>query len=231
MNHPNREEWVPYIFGEAAPDARRRLGEHLRGCADCRAELDAWRHSLGRLNEWKLPKVRRPSEVWQPRLQWAVAALVVLAMGFGLGRLAWPGSSPTGDWRAQVDLAVKAALATELSREPRPSLAIDFQNALDRAQSQTSNALARLEVGLANASELEARQLLSVLTEMLDRAREEDRQAVLALFHDLEQQHTAAYVALRKDLEKLASLTDEEIRQARLRLVQLAADTRTNENE
>jgi hypothetical protein len=44
------------------------------------------------------------------------------------------------------------------------------------------------------------------------------------LFRGLEERHTAAYVALRKDLETLASLTDDEIRRARLQLIQLAGN-------
>ena len=39
MNHPKREEWVPYLFGEATPQTRDKLTEHLQNCPDCAAEI------------------------------------------------------------------------------------------------------------------------------------------------------------------------------------------------
>ncbi len=231
MNHPNYEEWAPYIFGEARPTARRRLGAHLRDCAECRSEIEAWRRSLGRLNAWKLPKTHRYTEAIQPVLKWAIAAALVLGVGFGVGRLMSPGISPVGDRPSQIEAEVKAALMTELRHELRQQLAADFQNVFERAQSQSSNALAALEARLTEASEVQTRQLVQVLTTVLDRAREEDRRAVLALFRDVEKQNVAAFVAVRKDLEGLASLTDDEIRRTRLGLVHLAEQTRPNARE
>ena len=39
MNHPNREEWIPLLFGEAEPESKSRLEEHLRSCPACAASL------------------------------------------------------------------------------------------------------------------------------------------------------------------------------------------------
>ncbi len=219
MNHPNREEWVPYLFGEAKANARRTLDEHLRECPACRTEIDAWQRSLGRLAAWKLPKVHRQPEIWQPVLKWAVAASIVLGIGFGLGRLSSPTPALGDDWRSQVEASVKAALVT------------DLQNALERAQGQTEDALARLEDRLANTAQVEAEEMARILTDVLNRAHEEDRRAMLALYRDLEKQNAATYVALRKDLETVASLTDEELRQTRLRLIQFADNLRPDERE
>ena len=54
-------------------------------------------------------------------------------------------------------------------------------------------------------------------------ARAEDAQAIRTALQQTEDRHDAAIVSVRKDLETLASMTDEEIRQARLKLIQLAA--------
>jgi len=202
MNHPKPEEWVQYVFGEASSASHRRLQEHLRECGECRQEIEAWQRSRGCLNAWKLPRMQRRPEALAPLLRWAVATSFILMLGFGLGWLTSVRNSNAG-----------------------------FQNALDRAQSQTAHSLAALEARLAKTSGAETRQLVQGLTVMLERAREEDRRAALALFRDLEKQHVAAYVALRKDLERLASLTEDEIRQARLTLVQLVDQTPTNEGE
>ncbi|MBI5384503.1 MAG: hypothetical protein HZA90_07415 [Verrucomicrobia bacterium] len=190
MNHPKHEEWVPYLFGEANSFDRRQLQEHLQSCGECRDEIEAWQRSLGRLNAWKLPRAEKRREAFTPVLRWAMAAALVLGLGFGLGRSSAPAGVPAG--------------------------------ALLQVQHQMSNSLAALEARLTNATEISSRELLQGVTQALDQARTQDRQAVLALFRELEERHTATYVALRKDLETLASLTDDEIRQARLKLIELA---------
>src|SRR5438477_7717896 len=107
MNHPKREEWVPYIFGEARPDTRRELNAHLRDCPDCRQEIETWKMSLGLLDAWKLPPVPKPAPSFAPLLYWAAAAAVVLVVGFGIGRLS-----------ARADVQkVRAAIEPELRRE------------------------------------------------------------------------------------------------------------------
>src|SRR5213593_4274584 len=87
MKHPNREQWVPYVFGEASPDAAQSLSQHLAECAECRAQVDAWRRTLKRLNAWKVPARRRGVSVVVPVLKWAMAAAIILGLGFGLGRI------------------------------------------------------------------------------------------------------------------------------------------------
>jgi hypothetical protein len=65
---------------------------------------------------------------------------------------------------------------------------------------------------------------------VLANARTEDARAVQAVLRDYQNRHNAEFVSLRKDLETLASMTDEELRLARLKLVQLAAvSTPSNE--
>ena len=55
MKHPNQDEWVPYVFGEARPDDARRLREHLETCPECATEVTAWQRSLQALNKWDVP--------------------------------------------------------------------------------------------------------------------------------------------------------------------------------
>ena len=59
--------------------------------------------------------------------------------------------------------------------------------------------------------------------EIIEGLRDGDRKATEALFAKLEQQYTTDFVLLRRDLETLASTTDEEIEDARTKLYQLAS--------
>src|SRR6266446_7247750 len=87
MKHPERDEWVPFIFGEADSDQRRQLESHLKACAECRGEIESWQRSVGRLDSWKLPRMSKPRASFVPLVKWAVAAALVLSVGFGLGRI------------------------------------------------------------------------------------------------------------------------------------------------
>jgi hypothetical protein len=209
MKCPNREEWVPYVFGEATPDARKRLSAHLEVCTECAAEMAGWQRSLQRLDGWKLPEHRAPVEMARPVLRWAVAALVVLSVGFGLGRLLAP--ADVESLRAGIETSVKTSVAAEL------------QSALERVQVQSSNAIASAELRLAKASETELSRLARGLMEAMSSGRQEDRQTTQAFFETLQQQHEAELISIRTDLETVASLTDEQIRQAQLKLIQIAA--------
>lgn len=94
MNHPNREEWAPFIFGEAKPEDQQRLSRHLQECVECRAEINIWRRSLHRLDAWELPKARGAGGQFVPWLNWAAAAAIVLCLGFTIGRASSGAASP-----------------------------------------------------------------------------------------------------------------------------------------
>jgi hypothetical protein len=108
MNHPKPEDWVPYLYGEIEPAPRRQLKEHLHDCADCREELQSWKRSLNQLDAWKLPRTDSRLAAFTPFLKWAAAALIVLGLGFGFGRMT----------ARQADLArVRAQVEPEIRRE------------------------------------------------------------------------------------------------------------------
>jgi hypothetical protein len=129
MNHPKREDWVQYLYGEIKPDLRRQLNEHLQGCADCGEELQNWKRSLQRLDAWKLPRTSARLDAVTPFLKWAAAALLVLGLGFGFGRLT-ARQVDLGKVRAQVELEIRREIADLLRRE------IDKASATTLAQAQ-----------------------------------------------------------------------------------------------
>ena len=229
MNHPKREEWTPYVFGEATPAARHKLAKHLHDCPDCAAEIAGWRRSLNQLDLWKLP--RRPARSAHSAtalLKWGVAAALALGAGVALGR--W--SAPAVDSNAlqtRIEASVKSSLALELQRQ----FNADLQSALGTAGSQITNEF-RTELnsaltGAVDASAAETQRQLGELVQALNRAREEDRQITFSWIDNVRKQHAADYLSLRTDLETVASLADEEIRRARRSLNQLAANKSNQE--
>ena len=214
MKCPNRDEWVPYVFGEATSDALQRLSAHLEICPECQAEIGGWQRSLQKLDRWRLPAPEARMESAQPVLRWALAAVVVLSVGFGLGRFLAPADSPS--LRAKVEASVKASLLGEL------------QSALEHVQVQSSNAIASAELRLTKASEAEMRRLAGGLMEAMNNARQEDRRATQAFLDTFGRQLESVLISMRTDLETVASLTEDEIRQAQTKLVQIAAGDSAN---
>jgi hypothetical protein len=200
MKHPNRDEWVPYIFGEARGNDVKRLNSHLDECPECAAEVAAWRRSLKTLDRWELDApVRSRTTIIAPVFRWAVAAAIVLAAGVALGRMTAP---DTKAMRAEVEASVKAAFAEQLQQT-----------------------VAQSETRLANVSQERAEELWRVFSDGLSNAREEQRQMTASLLDEQRREYETRYVNLRRDLETLAVLADREIQEANLKMIQLARST------
>ena len=129
MSHPKREDWVQYLYGEIKPDLRRQLNEHLQGCSECGEELQNWKRSLQRLDAWKLPRTSARLDAVTPFLKWAAAALLVLGLGFGFGRLT-ARQADLQKVRARVEPEIRREFADLLRRE------IDKSSATTLAQAQ-----------------------------------------------------------------------------------------------
>jgi len=209
MSHPQREEWVRLLCGETDAAATQRLESHLRECSDCAREVNGWRRSVARLDAWKLPKSHRPRRrlAVQP-IAWAAAAAIVMG-AFVAGRFTAPPFDPA---------SLHAQLKSELSAE--------LQQGFARVAEDSAGALANLELRLASAHAQNNKQLAAQFMEVVNAMREQDREQTEALFAKIQQQYNTDFVLLRRDLENLASATDEEIAEARLKLYQLAANQR-----
>ncbi len=115
MNHPKPEEWVPYLYGEVKPETRRDLRVHLKICAECRDQLDAWKRSLGRLDHWKLQRQTAPVPLFAPALKWAAAAAVVLVVGLLLGHFTTT-RADTARLRAAIEPQLRQQLRQEMAQ-------------------------------------------------------------------------------------------------------------------
>jgi len=138
MNHPPREDWVPYLFGETETEVRRQLREHLKSCPDCRAEIDRWKRALGRLDDWKLPRAARTRETLSPVFRWAFAGAVLLMLGLGymVGRLTTPVADPA-QLRAAIEPELRQEFRAEFARMMRQELATTAAATLAASGEQT----------------------------------------------------------------------------------------------
>lgn len=206
MNHPEREEWVPYLFGEAKPETRHRLQLHLQGCAECRGELETWQSSLNRLDAWKLPPAPWAAQNLAPFLRWAAAAVILLLLSFGAGRLS-AAKADAGKLRAMIEPKIRAELGNDFAQVLRQEV--------DRAAAAT--------LALSNER---TEQLLATFARAIESGRAEDRQAIFAAMEKLESQRVADCLSLKKEIDTIAVNTDAGLRQTEQQLVQLADYTR-----
>lgn len=120
MKHPSEEELADLLYDELEPARRAEIAAHVSACASCRERVESWRDVRTALRTWVLPPPRRARE--RPRtvsaLRWAMAASVLIAVGFGLARLTAP--RPI---MAAADPAVVEALRAELKQDLSVQLA------------------------------------------------------------------------------------------------------------
>ncbi len=219
MKHPNREQWVPYVFGEASPDAAQSLGKHLAECAECRAQVDAWRRTLKRLDAWQVPSRRRGVSVAAPVLKWAIAAAIVLGVGFGLGRVVPASDAKTA---ARLEASLRTSLASQIQEQVRNGLATELQRHIIDVRQDSSNAVARLELRLAEARKVDVAQFAALLEEQQD----VDQAVTEAVLAKLQDDHEKDYLTLRKDLETVALVADARLTDTQLKLSQLTSATK-----
>ena len=223
MNHPNHDEWIPYLFGEATPEQSHALSQHLQICPACAAQIAGWKRSLKRLDAWQVPKHAARASTVLPFAKLAAAALLTLGLGLGFGM--WINHrSESARIRAEIESNLRSTLAIEIRDQLERDVAAQLQNALAATVTSTSMDLQR-----GWTSELNTAVAATLHT--IQQARQEDQAAVIKLIHELQTEVAGDYLSLRKDLETVASLTDDEIRQARQKIFQLTALTRASTDD
>jgi hypothetical protein len=199
VNHPSAAEWMAYLYDEIAPERKRELHAHIAQCAACGEQLNQWRAGLVALDDWKLPALPRKASAWQPAtmLKWAVAAAVVLCVGFAVGRV----NSSNAREVAELKTAV-AQLTEKVADQP----AGDANNQSIAITQQTRDELL---------------QLLADYSKLNEERRTEDRRVVGLALREMD----LRLGKLRTELETVALNTESGFQQTKEGLTTLASYT------
>ena len=204
MNHPERETWIPYMFGEANSKQQQELDLHLNECAECREQLEEWQRSLHRLDEWRLPTVEVPARRFQPfapLMKLAAAAAVVLCVGYTIGHVT---AKP-------YVTKLRAAIEPQIRKE----LHAQLDQILDeKLKAQADAVLAAAVKHADEVGEASARALAD--------ARTQDRQSIASAFDKFDTQRATDLLSLKKQLDTLAVNTDLGLRETQQRVAQFA---------
>ena len=213
MSHPTNEEWALYLFNEAAPELNRKLKSHLSECSLCAAEVHAMQQTMTKLDAWQVAPANRRPRALEPMVRLAMAALIVLGLGVGLGRLLSPPSINAEQLRAEL----KASLLNEM------------QSIASQTASDCNTMVAAAELRWADQTDASLRALGRELMESVNEGRARDQRAIQTVIEQLKQQRDTDYVSLRRDLETVAASADQQLQQARLKLFEIAANSTHND--
>ena len=145
MSHPDRGTWMDYIYGEAEAPERRRLKEHLETCEPCSEQVAAWRRTMDLLDE-----CAEPARAAAPRpirlgavARWAMAAAILVLVGYVAGRVSAPGKEDTAALRADI-AAARREVRDEVLAQLRQEMDDKALATLAACRSLTEERLAEL---------------------------------------------------------------------------------------
>ena len=225
MNHPNQNEWLLYLEGEASAENAASLLEHLEQCPMWAAEVAGWKRSAQKLKRMSFPassQIRRDRNrdpLWVATfLRWGIAAAIVLFVGFAFGRLS-----------ATRTQALEQTVAAQVREELRRDLRADLMTALDPEREVKDGFQRQLRLivqsDLARANAHQYRDLMQVVQQQ----RQQDHEGVLALIKDVREQQITDCLALRQDLETAVSVADSDLRVNNRRINEIAVAVSENQ--
>jgi len=201
---------MSFLYAEDSPAQHRALAGHLLACHACHAQVQLWRDTQQALEAWSLPAtVPSRSRFRRPFLRWAAAALFLVGVGLGLGRI----TSPTAHDLAQMQAALDAKLAAARS---------ELLQVLDQHQSELAKAL---RVAATDAATTEASQLLAQYAKLLEDQRDADHESYLAAFRQLDERRRSDVGTLREQLQTVALNADDGLNRAQEQLLHLASQS------
>jgi hypothetical protein len=219
MEHPNYEDLLAHLEGAGSAESAQDITRHLQQCSQCAAELAGWERTVQRLQscEWPKPEVIRPA-LPGFLVKWAAAAVFVLGIGFGLGRLTYPSNA-----------VIKTAVVTELKAQMASAVKAELLGALtDTGEAATDSFRQQFRrqfvVALAEQeSTPDRKRLVNEILQAVQARQEENQRAIFARVDRVRQEHQADYLSLRHDLETAASVADHDLRENQQQLNHLTA--------
>jgi hypothetical protein len=213
--HPTHEEWMSFLYREDTPAQRAARAAHLRVCPPCQAQVKLWRQSQQALDAWALPSpAPRQPGVSRPFLRWAAAAVIVLGLGVGLGRLTSPAALEAGAVRRALEAELDAKLAANRS---------ELLQVLNHHQTELAQAL---RSAAADAATSEAGTVLAQYAKLLEEQRDADHESYLAAFRQLDERRRSDVGSLREQIQTVALNADDGLTRTQEQLLELASATR-----
>ncbi len=206
---------MAYLYGELDPESRSKLKAHMGACAECHDNMAAWGGAMEALDAWQFPPSRGHSAARGRLLRWAVAALVLLAVGYGLARSVVPAGPDEAALRESLRASLAPALEAEIRQKLREELDAEWQSALAHTRAQCRRDALELGVQTLAASNALTQRLLGEVVALLHERQVADGQAVVAMLDELELRRLAGEQLLRNDLDDLAVMTGDEILRTR----------------
>lgn len=206
MKHPDTQEWMGWLYGEAAPAAKLDLEAHLAVCPECRERVERWRSTMGHLDVAAAPRleaVRRP-RFW-PWLKGAAAAAVLLVSGVVVGRLSH-GSEAALDRRFQ-------------------EWSTNFQT---RADAQRKRDLEEMAARTTVSMQAANQEIVAELSLRIQAMRQEDQLALIEIIERVDRQRAGEIGELREGLSVLASQTGDGLDRAQTQMRLLAGTLESN---
>ena len=225
VTHPNREAWMAYLYGELPQQTRAEAADHLGACPECQAKVAVWRATMKSLDEWPLAKSQPQFHVIQPLLKWGIAALLMVAVSYGVGRLSAASAIHGKALRTEIANTVKSSVDAELRQKIRQEFIPDLQAAAAAAHSQFANDLGQLRTDLSALVATTASDLTGDMQRLLavyETKSIKNYQTLVTALQELDSKQTTDYASLRKELETVAVLTQDSFVRAQQQIVQLA---------
>lgn len=241
-----------YLYDELSPPERSEFEAHLRGCAECRADVDGLRATRVRLASWAPPEpdlgfrvisggaapvaaLPRPRRL-APAFGFAAAAVIVLAAALAIAnvevRYGGDGVTVRTGW---AEGPAAPAPATNPAPAAVPAATAEFA-ALDRRLRELETAMTTTGAGTgpaaADAGSLPDTEILrrvrQIVTEAETRQETAFARRLLDVVRDFDRQRRADILLIQQGLGQYQGLTNAEIAQNRDMLNQLirAAATR-----
>lgn len=185
------------------------------------------------LDTWQLPGRSRRSMQASRAVsllgRWAAAAVLLIAIGYGVGRLSGEGRVDVEQIRevletsleSSLEPAIRQRLGRELNREFQLALAGTYDQIKGELYQQFRHDLSEFAVGTLAASSTMTNNLLTELIHSINTAQVEDRQWIMAALDQIESQRLYETSLLRNDLETLAIRTGDELQRTKQDFVEL----------
>jgi anti-sigma factor RsiW len=156
---------MDYLYDEADAAERRELERHLEACSECEQRVSAWRRTMDILDECTEPTAAGKPRVIRLRglARWALAAAVLVLVGYVAGRVSAPGKADPAALRAEL-AAVRQQVREEVLREARQEMDDKALATLTACRSMMEEMLQELAVSF-DATRRSDMMTLAALTE------------------------------------------------------------------